>query len=339
MTDEPRNPDSKTCAVWATPDQAPLASACLRRAGLTAAWAASPGRAGPHALAEALGCETAETFRSLVRADARCALLLAPAPSDPDAGLHDPSLLRRLRERETRILSVEPTPASVRDAAALGASDLDAVVHIGPLLRRSPGGSAALDAMETFGHVRVIALTAISRPGQGSLAARLIDAMDWMLAALGEPETVDACVHGPRSSAGLTLAPGESLATLTGEMTAHLRFATGASATLTLSDRSGRWFRGATMHGDAGVLRVVDGGLEWLDDAGAPSERTDADAPPPTGAEAIGDALREAVEGRPASVRPFDFLRTLAMAEAAVLSARTGQAESPATLLRMAGAA
>lgn len=327
------------CAVWALPDQADLAREALRHAGLRPTLAASPTRAGPRALADALGCEHAESFRSMVRAGAACALLLAPAPTEPSAGLHDPALLRSLRERATRIVTLEPVPTSVRDAAALAEADLSEVVHIGPLLRHAQGGRAALTALETFGSIRVAALTAAGRVGEGTLAARLVDAMDWMLAILGEPESIDACVHGPRSSAGLTLAPGESLATLTGDLTAHLRFATGASATVTLSDRSGRWFRGATLHGDAGVLRVVDDHMEWLDEAGGAGDAATRAAKRPGAAEAIAGAIEAALEGRAPTERPFDFLRTLAMAEAAVLSARTGQAESPATLLRMAGAA
>jgi len=334
----PAKDPKPACAVWAAPDQADLASDCLARAGLVAAAAGSPERADPRALASALECDAVESFRALVRQECSCALLLAPAPSSPDAGLQDATLLRQLRERNARILSVEPLPPSVREAAPVMGPDLVDTVRIGPLLRHAPGGRAAVDALETFGRARVVALTALSRPGEGSLAARLIDAMDWMLGVLGEPETVDACVHGPRSAAGLTLAPGEQLAALQGDMTAHLRFATGASATVTLSDRASRWFRGATMHGESGTLRVIDGGLEWLDETGAPSESSGA-AAQASAAVAIADALGALRAPRSGAERPFDFVRTLAMAEAAVLSARTGHPESPATVLRMAGAA
>jgi len=329
--------DQHACALWAHPSQVDLAQEALREAKRSCTLVGTPRQTDAPALGRALDCPHAESFRDLLRSSAPCVLALAPPPR-ADGEIHG-AALHEMRERGARLLTLEPFPSSVRDAVAVMHAELGATVLPAPLLRRSPGGRAALDALETFGPVRVVAVSGLCAAGQGTLASRLVDAMDWILSVLGEPETIDACAHGPRSAAGLMLAPGDSLATLTGDMTAHLRFSTGASATMTLSDRSGRWFRGATLHGDAGVLRVVDRGLEWLDERGGTTDRTGADAEESSAACALAQALREAMDEHAKRDRPFDFLRTLAMAEAAVLSARTGQAESPATVLRMAGAA
>jgi hypothetical protein len=55
----------------------------------------------------------------------------------------------------------------------------------------------------------------------------------------------------------------------------------------------------------------------------------------PTIAQVLGDQLDAIVRG--SAIGGVDFVRVLAMAQAALLSTRTGEPESPATMMKMSG--
>jgi hypothetical protein len=105
---------------------------------------------------------------------------------------------------------------------------------------------------------------------------------------------------------------------------------------LSLSDQAGRWFRGLSLAGESGLIRFDDHGFEWIDPGGRVVEQTEA--PRAAGAEPaerLADQIVAALE-KPNPVPPPARVRTLAVAGAAILSARTGQPEAPATIRRMA---
>ena len=113
-----------------------------------------------------------------------------------------------------------------------------------------------------------------------------------------------------------------------------------------------------TLIGEGGRLRVTDdgaggsggagmgtGGFVWLSadgqtvDASRPARRKRGQEERPD--EAFVDAASEQVarllDQRVPAPAPTDYAAVLAAAGAALLSARTGEAESPRTILRMAG--
>ena len=91
-----------------------------------------------------------------------------------------------------------------------------------PLMRRSPGYRAALETIEEFGQRQLIDIAVGSGPGQGTLFARLFDAMDLLETLCGPAEGIDAALAAPPTSFP------ESLADLRGHMTLNVRFAKGA---------------------------------------------------------------------------------------------------------------
>lgn len=330
--------------LWATPASADLARRVAEGAGLTPIAAGGTGVA--RTFAESIGATPFDDLRhALHTSDAEAALLAAGGGAEW-ALLSDAEFLRACAARGLRIITLAPYPTSVRAAARADASAPASPVFA-PLFRRSPGAIAAAEAVGMFGQVTTLDLSCRSGGGQGSLAARLYDAMDFALALLGAPETIDASVRGPRAESGLRLAAGDSLRDLRGDMTLHLRYADGRSAAIMLSDRAGRWFRGATLLGESGCVRVDDGAFEWVDGAGrlvdtsvrrAPARRAPKDDDPDEGAVAamVGDVSR-LLDPRTPPAAPTDYLWALSMSEAALLSARTGQPESPSTIQRMAG--
>ncbi len=122
------------------------------------------------------------------------------------------------------------------------------------------------------------------------------------------------------------------------------------------SDRAGRFEHLLTIIGPGGRIRVFNDGFEWTDARGrkidesrrAGARRTStlrkpaidqSDTPSP-GASVIVEQVQRVMDLGAAALGGTPIVRypeVLAMAQAALLSARTGEGERPATLLRMAG--
>jgi len=397
----PAKPSPTPALVWLRPTQAPLLASIARIANLRVIAAGAPpaeARSAPTAfdadesftdLRSALATTEAGLILFLTAPDAEP--LANPADQSPIADLE---LIRLCHARNATLLSLEPIPASASDIPLLTLGPTGESARRNPmipLLTQTKVFADALEAIASLGQPRTVSLSFWSGPGEGSLGARLFDAAQVIHALLGPPDTIDASVVTRVSRSGVRMAPGETLRNLRGDMTANLRFAGAKAAALTLSDRGGRWFRGASIVNDAGRIRLDESGFEPIDAAGAPPaappprrprapprrpttppprappprraptptpspnhpdahppgldqrrRKTPDSAPPPTGepgaAPAIASAILRALDPHAPRPAPIDLASVLATCEAALLSARTGQPESPATILRMAQA-
>lgn len=328
-----------TLAIWATPEQAPLLSALATELGASIAAAASPVRAHGTTLADDLDATFAGDLLDLLNTDAK-AVLLATACEGYGEAL--PQAVARAAAEGRHIATLAPLPMPPSDAAEPWRAPLQGrvpneAVRFGPLLRRSPAVQEAEETLVAFGEVRSALFAGFrdsTMAGQGATGALMVDALDLLVGMLGEAERVEASLNGPtKSSANL------SLGSLTGDLTAHARFDNGSSAAIMLSDRTGGWQRRATLLGEAGRLELGDDGHRWIDPGGkiidsterrARSKTTDHDR---AAIDALVGFMSPLLDGR--ATPPLDSQHLGPMAAAVLLSARTGQAESPSTLRAM----
>jgi len=333
---------SRPALAWLSPEQAHLATGIAKRAGLRFELVGCSGaeRTGAGAeLARAMNATATDDLRSaLASSSIEIVLIGSITPEESEHTLLAPEALRTLGQRGVRVFSLAPPPGRIGDpgqgfGSGQGATSGPGQVEMVPMLRRSPGFQAALTAIESFGSIRTVAISARCGATRGSLGARLVDAMDAALALLGEADTIDAAISGP---AGPAPTP-ETLPELRGDCSALLRCADGRSASVSLTDQAGQWFRGVTILGERGCLRVEDDAFEWIDPDGALIERAERTGSGTDPAIIIGDSILRRLAGVIEPEDPKARLRAIGMAEAAALSARTGQPESPAKLLRLAG--
>lgn len=309
----------------------------------------------------------------LTHPDASAVILAAPSDfaassaRDDRTASDDAGLLADCRARGVPVFTFEPTPADllqVQVPSFMQGSEGHGLVALGPespesassvaatgwaefcpLLRVSGSVRAAWEVLPQLGLVRAVHVECWSGPSHGTLGARLFDAIDLVVNLLSEPDRIDASYVAPGRTRGLHTLAGESLNGLEGDLTANLRFPDGRAGAIACSNRAGRFSRTLTILGEAGRLRVYDDGFLWLDPDGKIVEAT-RDQSRVRGASATDDPAHHAViaiadhiarvldPGVPPDA-PTDLLRVLATAGAALLSARTGESESPATLLRM----
>jgi len=344
-------------AVWAQPNQAELVKQIASGAGLEIACAGSPLKGQSGAVAAALEVEQLADLRSALAERVADVVLIASAGdfgADPDRP--DAELVTQASARGTRLLSLEPLPPSailLQRGAWLEpehARPLD-LVRWCPAARHSFGFRQLPDALESFGRVRSMSVESLGAATDGTLGARLVCAIELVLWMIGVPEGIDASFVGPGTS-GVHAVPGETLRELSGTLTANLRFADGRSATLIASDHAGVWRRAATMVGETGSIRITDDGLEWHRADGTLQDRSRPKVDRPWGlqsheviAEAVSRSIDPAIAGTVVGVPagsnggtgPFDAVSALIVAQAALLSARTGQTESIETIRHMAG--
>lgn len=358
--------------VLCTAAQLDLARAIARAARLNILGVApAEPAAGSGAFAEAAAeLPVLDEFRAaLAKAQGGLVLLLSP----PVGFSIDAAQLESARDRGVRLASLEPMPASVldlQDPTLSPAEPMDAGVVLGPGTGPAPAsdGSPAFTPQATFcplwrvshpvrslaevvaqlGTIRTLLVESLAGAGEGSLGARLFDACDAAVWLMGQPDRVDAAYSPALRSRGVHVAPPQSLAGLSGDMTANLRYADGRCAAIVASDRAGRWSRCVTLLGENGRLKVFDDGFVWFSLAGAIVDasrdesriRGGAAADPPhrAAASAIADQLARLLDPHIPAPPPSDDVGVLATAGAALLSARTGEGESPSTLRRMARA-
>lgn len=224
-----------------------------------------------------------------------------------------------------------------------------------PLTRYCAPVAAALDVMEQFGPVRSMSVECLGSPAHGSLGARLFDALDLAHLFLGEPEAVDANYADSADGVSLRPLPGDTLRGLTGEVAASLRYSASRCASLLASSNAGAYRVRVTLIGPGGRITLGTEGFEWVDVKGTVVDRSTritsdkragtAGARPAVNPDVsafvamAADVVSRLAEGEDlGSGRGSPAGQSvLAMAQAALLSARTGEAESPATMLRMAG--
>jgi len=337
MTAVPSSPDSpRPTLAWLAPDQAELAEGIARHAGLSIdlVGCSDAEKSGAAAdLAKALGAEPTDDLRSaLASSGIEIVLIGSITPDESEHTLLAPDVLRGLNQNGVRVFSMAPPPGRIGDPGQSFTSGPGPIEMV-PMLRRSPGFREALTALESFGDIRTVAISARCGSARGTLGARLVDAMDAALALLGEPDSIDASIGAPTTS---TPQP-ETLLELRGDCSALLRYGEGRSTSISLTDQAGRWFRGVTVLGEKGCLRIEDDAFEWIDPEGEAIERSQRPEDGADPARIIGEAIVRRLTGVTQPEDPRSRLRAIGMAEAAALSARTGQAESPAKLLHLAG--
>ena len=334
--------DTGTRAVcWLRPDQAALARAVQDQTRLAFAAAGAPDAAQRSAVAGELDAEPLDDLRATV-ASTEAGVIVLLDPGRFGASEEDRTALLEARARGVVVVSLEPIPAAALDLAGgwtashNGVRAVDCVRPV-PLVRQSASLRASAEVREQFGQPRVFSIECLCTPAEGSLGARLFDAMDLVNMLVGEPELVDASYAGPEAVGGLHALPGATLRDLRGELTAHLRFADGRSGTVLASSRSAGWERRITLLGEGGRLRLTEPVFVWHNPEGEQVDTYAADrahAADPA-ASAIAHAVTNALDA--SAQAPVDYAAALAVAQAALLSARTGQSESPATIRRLIG--
>ena len=211
---------------------------------------------------------------------------------------YDISLCELLRHRKMPTVTTTPLSGSMDNLVA-ESGKTPAAKYI-PLFRRSAGFGAATDDIEQFGKPLSAHCTMTCSSVEGTLWARLFDAMDSINNLFGTPEIVQAFLHSSR-------VPDEP-SDLLGHMTVNLQFQQQRCATLLLSDQS-RWKREMQMIGQEHSISFGDkdvSSAQLIADGIHSSEATMADAP-----------------------------RVLALCEAARLSCLTGAGEQPSRVLEM----
>lgn len=345
---KPTTPKRVIC--WLDTAQAPLVREVAAAANIKIVGAGSPTRAQSGAVATELSTEPVDDLR-VALTDAHADAVFIAALGDfgrSDAASDAPALLAA-RARGVEVISLEPFPVSAIDLATRGWLDIGQGIRpadatrLVPLPRNARSFRDATEVLAILGEVRSVAIEALGSVVHGSLAARLIAALDTVALLMGEPESIDAVYCSPAKTPGLHALPGETLANLHGDMAISLRFSGGRAATILASDHAGAWSFTCTAIGTGGRLRLHDHGFDLFAHDGARVDeavhRRPSKAAPSLAAAAIADAISRTLDPQIPDAGPMDWAGVLSMAQAALLSSRTGQGESPATFRSMMGLA
>ncbi len=248
--------------------------------------------------------------------------------------------------QDVTVLSLEPFAGQLDEWVSLESQVLGVIENpapnaVGtrlvrmPIFTQSPGFLAATDPFELLGDQRVIGFESSGVHESASLFARLYDAWATVLRFIDVPETIDASLVGP-----LAELP-EQLPFITGIMSAHARLSDQASVIIQVSDRSGCNHRMLHVIGAEAELRVTNTGYDLRHPAGDVIDHADDSG------EVIEDAgliahqwerlLQQDADGAAGGgvVMSPSQADILACCLTCLLSARTGQPESPRRVIEM----
>src|SRR5205085_11200398 len=99
-----------------------------------------------------------------------------------------PGDLAAAAEAKTTVLAMEP-PGGWGDQGPRP-------IVLAPSMRQSPAWLSAADPLQAIGTPRSIMVTSTSNPGDGTLYARLYEALEVLIGLLGVPVTIDASLAG-----------------------------------------------------------------------------------------------------------------------------------------------
>ncbi|MBZ0172601.1 MAG: hypothetical protein K8E66_09505 [Phycisphaerales bacterium] len=321
--------DAPTAIAWILPEHAAYVTDAISLAGLELGAVGCPTRGETQGLADQLGVEPLTDLRAaLASTDASLAILTA---AGRDSAPIDARTVQAAEGRGVRLATTGPFTPGLIDAAEHGLFKEHAgtrpanAIHLVPRTRRHPVFRAASEVIENFGPIDLISVESNAPPPCGALPSALLAAIDTVLALVGVPELVDAAAPSAHKHVG----------DLSGHFAALLRFPDGRAGQISASDRAA-WGWRATLTGAAGRLTLRPSGFDWFDAGGNRMDEHRAEDRWRNPAEALAASLRELIEPSAPRGPAIGWIELLSTAEAALLSTRTGQAESPATILRAA---
>jgi hypothetical protein len=322
-------------SAWLSPGQAPM----LRRVGellhLPIVRAGSPDLGQSHAVANDLLASPSTDLRQLlVDPQARVVLILAAGAFGTDPASADASILAAAAARGVRVLSLDPMPASALDLASPEWQAPGAAAAFKPLalFRHAPTVRDAFELLPDLGPIRLAHAELLASPDESSLGSRLFDGVDLLLSLMADPDTIDAA---PVPPSGLPISTPDSLRKLAGGLSVHLRWTDGRAATITASNHAGGWRRRVVLIADQGRLTIDDAGIEWRDASGSLREAPHDRTPHTSAAHCIAHAVARVLEPGAPPDPPIPLASILCTAQAAMLSARTRQTESLASINRI----
>jgi len=278
-------------------------------------------------LAGELELSTLDDLRQLIIDKPAAYVMLATmqdvSPDDVIAAMNGGSL----------VLALEPVAADHSDISRLHPRIApEGRYELSPAFLRGAGWHSAADPLDVLGEIKLINFTSFARPNTQSLFAQLVDAWQVILHFAPLPYTIDASLGGP-----LQRAP-EDPRGLTGHLTAHARLANGSACTLQISDMAASRTRRLDVVGKTGLIFVNDDHYRLYEEEGSTLDSNPHEPEPPGFAHLIAEDWQQLMrEPLGSSPRPDAKLEasTLTCALACLLSARTGQPESPEKLLEI----
>ena len=285
------------------------------------------GGAAARAFADELGVPSHDDIRQLAAVpEARAIVLMDPErPLEPDVLS---SLIAAAAGRP--VLSMTPRPGDL--AAFL--DERSPVPEAAPLPIPIPSfrgvrrGRRLIEAAETFGSPISASVEVTGPAPAGVVATRLLDAIDLLSIWFGLPAFVQATAVQP-------VGAGDTPPT---RLFVIARYPDGRAASITAGADGGRHQRAVVLHGEAGRLRGLDGAIEWTDPRG---EIVEFEPSPAAGGDDLGIELAESIEsavlGRLPQRSAEASLDLLAVGEACLLGARTGEPEAIERVRRMLG--
>jgi hypothetical protein len=342
-------PDRIPTLVWADPAQVDFLAAVAMAASLEVVAAGSAARGQAGAVASAFNTTMADDLRSALATTA-AELVLLGAVGDFGAGdaPQDARAVAMAAARGVKIGALEPVPSSALDLepggwlkADPGPAPSQALRFVG-LARLGPPYRDSDETLSAFGPPRTAIIESFASPHHGSLGARLMSAMDLAISLVGDIASVNAVCE--QVAVGGSAPSTQTLRELHCDLSAIVRGADGRSAMIAVSNRAGRWNSCITLLSENGRLRFYDDGFEWIGPEGHKrdelrlSQRTRGSEAPDHAVAVVTDAVSRLVDPSKPDVGPVNIASILALSQAALLSARTGQSESPATITGMMAA-
>ena len=303
--------------AWAEPRHEPVLRAILADDACELLGICSAKASHATALASEFGTQRLSDLRqAILSPEAEVVWLATPVTLDQ-------ALKRAIREHGLLVLSSEPLPDLLAQAAGEG-HDAELVTFV-PAFVDGGGVAAAQDAFEQFGPCRALNVTFTSKPEHGSLFARLFDAMITVRTLLGEAEIVDAAMTISRANVP------DQLAGMNGTMTLNLRVEGQRSASVLVSNEAAVWRREALAIGNDGqVIRISE-------DSASPLDEEEGAGKPASPGSLIAERLMRFMQLPGESRAHAGGAMLLAMCEAARLSAKVGTTEAPGAISHMLG--
>ena len=242
----------------------------------------------------------------------------------------------------SKVLAIEPVGATVAEHAqaykivkpADGSTRPPGRIVHAPAFDRSAGFLAAAAPHEALGDHRAVQMTHAGSAASGSMFFRLFDAWISVLDFIELPERIDAELSPAKGS---TAVPDDPRL-LTGRLTAHARLPGVGSAGVLVSDQAAELTRRLTVVGEQAQLIITAGGYQLTRSTGEVVDNLDADKEPGY-LDQLAAQWRRLIDQRtpPPEHRATREQNALACCHACLLSARTGEPESPGRLLELAG--